>query len=96
MTAYFSDRGISRGHTFKGKLPVYANGMMTPTLFEEDWGLTAIVCDDEVCHRVSRLLVTEDAFRGTSESKLTGIGMPFDGVRSVGYKKGPGSSGRPM
>lgn len=96
MTPYFTDRGLSRGHTFRGKLPVYANDMMTPTMFEEDWGLTAIACDDEICHRVARLLVAADAFTGTESSKLTGVGMPYDGVQSVGHMKGPGSSGRPM
>lgn len=69
---------------------------MTPTMFEEDWGLTAIACDDKLCHKAARLLVAEDAFIGTDASKLQGIGMPFDGVQSVGHMKGPGSSGRPM
>lgn len=96
MSAYFSDTAISAGHTFRGKLPVYTKDKMMPTMFEEDWGLTAITCDDELCLKASRLLVAADAFTGTPDSKELGIGMPFDGLHSIGHKKGPGSSGRPM
>lgn len=96
QSAYFGDMAISNGHTHRGKHPIYTKDKMSPTMFEEDWGLTAITCDDNICHKVARLLVAADAFTGTADSKLQGIGMPFDGVQSVGHKKGPGSSGRPM
>ena len=87
----------SIGHTFKGmKLPVYTNDKMTPTMFEEDWGLAAIACGAKLCHKAARLLVAQDAFAGTNETNLQGIGMPLDGVQSVGHMTGPGSSGRPM
>lgn len=95
-TAYLSHVGISYGHTKTGKIPIYIPEMKTPVMFEEDWGLTAIVCDgDELCHKLARLLVAPDAFTGTDDSKVEGIGMPFDGVRSVGHKKGPSKNGRP-
>ena len=66
-------------------------------MFKEDWGVQAIVCDeDDLCHRLSRLVAASDAFLGTDITQLQGFGMPYDGLQSVGHSKGPGDSGRPM
>lgn len=66
-------------------------------MFEEDWGIQAIVCDEDgLCLRLARLLAAADAFLGTNVTNLEGFGMPYDGLQSVGHTKGPGDSGRPM
>ena len=64
-------------------------------MFQEDWTLRPIVCDDDLCHFLSRLKVASDAFTGTDDSKLEGKGLPFDGVQAIGHTDGPSISGRP-
>lgn len=97
MSAYFSHVSISDGHLSRLKNPIYIKDSLLPIMFEEDWGIQAIVCDEDgLCHRLARLLASADAFLGTPATQLEGFGMPFDGLQSVGHTKGPGDSGRPM
>ena len=95
LSAAFSDTSISYGHTAKGYVPVYIPEMLSPVMFVEDWAELAIVCDDDMCHKIARLKVASDAFTGTETSKLEGKGMPYDGVQSVGHNQGPSTSGLP-
>lgn len=94
LSAGFSDYQISHGHTFKEKVPVYIEQMKGPVMLEEDWAKTAIVCDEDLCFKLARLLMTP--LNGTSEVQLEGIAMPYAGVQSVGHMKGPSANGRPM
>ena len=75
---------------------MYINKMKSPIMFEQDGSLTPIVCDDDMCHWLARLFVAADAFNGTADSQLQGVGMPFSGLQSVGHMEGPSDSGRPM
>jgi hypothetical protein len=95
-SATFSDIQLSDGHSSRGKVPVYVPISMAPIMFQEDWAVIAIVCDDDgLCHKATRMQVATDAFTGSDTSTLHGIGMPFDGLQSIGHKKGPGDNGRP-
>ena len=92
----FGFTGLSKGIFFSEKLPMYIDGMKAPIMMKEDRVLIPIICGTDLCQKVSRLLVAEDAFNGTNVTQLEGIGMPYDGLQSVGHMKGPSSSGRPM
>ena len=64
-------------------------------MFEEDWALRPIVCDDDLCHLLSRLKVASDAFTGTDILKPEGKGLPYDGLQAIGHTDGPATNGRP-
>lgn len=97
LTETFGMTGLSKGIYRKEKLPIYIDQMKSPVMMEEDWGLVPIVCGQDLCIKGTRLLVAKDAFVGVNNgTKLEGIGMPYDGLQSVGHMKGPSSSGRPM
>lgn len=95
LTAYFSDLGISNGHTFREEIPIYNDETKAPVMFEEDWELRPIICGDDLCHKLARLKVAATAFVGTNVTQLQGIGMPYDGLQSTGHMKGPTTNGRP-
>ena len=69
--------------------------MKAPVMFKEDWAVRAMICDDDLCHIVSRLKPLEDAFVGTNVTNLAGVGMPLDGVKAIGKTHGPSNKGRP-
>jgi hypothetical protein len=93
-TAYFGEVQISDGHTFAGKVPVYIKELKAPVMLEEDYAIQAVVCDDELCHKLARLLMVP--FSGTNVTNLEGVGMPHDGLHAAGHMKGPTANGRPM
>jgi hypothetical protein len=66
-----------------------------PIMFKEDWGARPYVCDDELCHMISRLRPLPDTFVGTNITNVTGVGLPFDGVQAIGVTQGPSEKGRP-
>lgn len=99
LTGYFNERSLTNGHTYKGAVPVYMKGMKAPIDFTEDWGVRAIFCDqndvDKLCHIVSRLRPSKDAFTMTNVTALAGTGLPYSGVQAIGSMEGPTTKGRP-
>ena len=73
--------------------------MKAPISYAEDWGVRPIVCDQnsesKLCHIVSRLRPSKDAFTMTNVTALAGTGLPYSGVQAIGSMEGPTSKGRP-
>ncbi len=96
----FGFTGLSNGIflPYGTKLPIYIANMKSPIMMEQDWGLLPLICGEGLCQKGTRLLVAKDAFNKTTSNvtEFEGIGMPYDGLQSVGHMKGPSSNGRPM
>ena len=86
---------LTYGHTFKENFPIFMKNAKTPINFKEDWTARPHVCDDDLCHVISRLRPLADAFTRSDDNNKTGIGLPFDGVQAIGAMEGPNAKGRP-